>query len=420
MTAYLNRFFGTATPGFGRGLAAPEAAPVAVGRGAGRSRGGAVVGNVGAAPSRGRGFQQAATAVAANTAGATAGQAAGEVGRDSEAEIVIDPAGFHIIAKVGASEGELKNLTVPDWLIIEVENKVPDYPYIIGRLGVWLDATAKALHTSLTSNNALALDATAFTYQYVRTVVFNGFCVFANCVGDGALNPAKGRGFTVKFRKVPHLSYDKGGELEVLISHLVVGKMIDRGLRTRRSVTIYRLAAVTYQVFASWAVRTRYVPNWFPVKGVEHTVPYAYRSLANTTLAPVHAEADSALLLREAFDYFMLTHVPEDKRGRYARDPTLEAQIARALAAPQALTVFASPVGPKAPRIKARPEEVEEEEEEEEPEEKLAKKGKGKPPSPEAPKSAPEGSGGASSSSAPPAQQDEEEDDDEDSESTVD
>jgi hypothetical protein len=214
----------------------------------------------------------------------------------------------------------------------EIQVRVPDYKHISRRVAAWVDSVAESVLEAIRLENATL--AEMLTEDVVSLQVLRGLAMYSNCVGDGALDSRKGRGYFIIVRT------DEDRDIKILVSQAVVGLMINRGPRTDKSVTIYRIAQVLYNGFADWSSASRYVPNWFPPQDKDplelHKVPFEYRSNSNTCLIKEHANCASSSKFRQAFHDFMMT-VPAERRPTYSRDLVLETLIANAAPAPQIL-----------------------------------------------------------------------------------
>jgi len=232
------------------------------------------------------------------------------------------------MSRVYASEASGDNSLLFEFF---VQVKVPNYKHISSRILSWAQSVAETALPGLLAVNPAFHTVTDIR---LRNEVLKGLAVYSNCVGDGALDMRKGRGFIVKVTSMDTSRIST----QFLISQQVVGVLINRGVRSDKSVTIYRCAQVLYSYFASWALTTRYVPNWYPAQDKDllnlNSIPYSLRSNSNTILHRDKATSADCVKFRNAFHDFMMT-IPAERRPTYSRDVPLENLIANSEPAPQ-------------------------------------------------------------------------------------
>lgn len=208
-----------------------------------------------------------------------------------------------------------------------VETKVPNWPHIILRINTWIDAVANALVVV----GAAKVPASVLVVNEVRTRLLYGLAFFTNTCGIGAVKAGKGRGFVFKITDAANV------EQRLWVKQPCIAKLISPNRAADSdTVTIYRVAAVSVKAFAQVSAQKQYAPSWYAghAKNAELiTIPYEYRSMANTNMGVVHSNSDSAKRFRNGFDEFMNGVQP--KPATYKRNLALESQLAAAGETPQ-------------------------------------------------------------------------------------
>lgn len=233
-----------------------------------------------------------------------------------------------IVAAAGAPVVQAANIAAYNANFnLAVEMRLPDWPAIIGDVNAWVDAVAAALQAV----HAGAVDA-------YRTRILWGLAMYCHTSSANALG-ARGRGYTFVYQANDNTNRRYTLKKECL------QLLLSRNAANAQTVTMYRVAAVTLDMFAIWSAATQYVPNWFAsvppafagFAELAH-VPYEYRTLANAHLNPNQSNTALAKTIRDGFHAFM-TSLPVNERPRYSRNVSLENQVAAAPKTPQILDV---------------------------------------------------------------------------------
>lgn len=222
---------------------------------------------------------------------------------------------------------------------IAVEMRLPNWSRIIAEINSWVDVMAAALH----GIHASTVDA-------YRTRLLWGLMVYCHTSSANALG-ARGRGFTFT------LQANDNTDRRYTIKKECLQLLLSRNANDAQTVTMYRVAAVTLEMFAIWSATVQHVPNWyaqvpntFPQFAELAHIPYEYRTLANSHLNATQATSPLAVIFRDAFHAFMMT-IPQNERGRYSRNVALEGQVAAAARTPQILAIANSHVAVGDPAI---------------------------------------------------------------------
>jgi len=204
---------------------------------------------------------------------------------------------------------------------VKVETKEPNWSHIVNRTIEFVIRLASRIES------AYATQGITLNNDSLRTRIAYGLGFWSNVCGKGALHATKGRGFT--FMISDDAEFDEEGNAYVykitikrnaLSSFIHVGKAVDGN-----SITIYRVAAITLDLYLEVAESTDYIPNWLTDHAL-HSLDKRYMTLASCHWEPDVAGSIGARAIRDAFSSFM-NNVDASKRGAFSRNITLEEQI---------------------------------------------------------------------------------------------
>jgi len=214
---------------------------------------------------------------------------------------------------------------------IRIETKEPDYPSII-------ESIVRSVNKlTLDIVNTHQKEGMAMDPKAVRTRLMYGIGFWANVCGKGALDPGKGRGF--KFT----IGIDQNGisaPHEITVKRHALGSFIQHAKATDgRTITIYRVAAVTLDLYLRVATANDYKPSWLPENGSLDDLHKWCYTLSSPNLSPQYALSEGCCAVRDHFESFM-----KDKKSAYSRDIVLERRVCELAKAPQIVDLNMQPL----------------------------------------------------------------------------